>query len=161
MKNTLRSLILGLAALITFAYAAANDDPGAVAAAFGSALLQGDADTAISHMQIITPEESEQLKKEMGEAEYQKNVNQLTQQLKNMIVSEAAGIQKTLKENDGKIHVNAGEVTYTNAKKTEAKVVVIMKAERKDGATAEVGSETFTLSKTPQGWKITQITPQG
>lgn len=71
-----------------------------------------------------------------------------------MIVSEAAGIQKTLKENDGKIHVNAGEVTYTNAKKTEAKVVVIMKAERKDGATAEVGSETFTLSKTPQGWKV-------
>ena len=106
-------------------------------------------------MQIITPEESEQLKKEMGEAEYQKNVNQLTQQLKNMIVSEAAGIQKTLKENDGKIHVNAGEVTYTNAKKTEAKVVVTMKAERKDGATAEVGSETFTLSKTPQGWKVT------
>ena len=155
MKNTLRSLILGLAALITFAHAAANDDPGAVAAAFGSALLQGDADTAISHMQIITPEESAQLKKEMGEAEYQKNVNQLTQQLKNMIVSEAAGIQKTLKENDGKIHVNAGEVTYTNAKKTEAKVVVTMKAERKDGATAEVGSETFTLSKTPQGWKVT------
>ncbi|WP_298047994.1 hypothetical protein [uncultured Cardiobacterium sp.] len=155
MKNTIRSLILGLAALITFAHAAANDDPGAVAAAFGSALLNGDADTAISHMQIITPEESEQLKKEMGEAEYQKNVNQLTQQLKNMIVSEAAGIQKTLKENDGKIHVNAGEVTYTNAKKTEAKVVVTMKAERKDGATAEVGSETFTLSKTPQGWKVT------
>ena len=155
MKNTIRSLILGLAALITFAHAAANDDPGAVAAAFGSALLQGDADTAISHMQIITPEESAQLKKEMGEAEYQKNVNQLTQQLKNMIVSEAAGIQKTLKENDGKIHVNAGEVTYTNAKKTEAKVVVTMKAERKDGATAEVGSETFTLSKTPQGWKVT------
>lgn len=155
MKNTIRSLILGLAALIAFAHAAANDDPGAVAAAFGSALLQGDADTAISHMQIITPEESEQLKKEMGEAEYQKNVNQLTQQLKNMIVSEAAGIQKTLKENDGKIHVNAGEVTYTNAKKTEAKVVVTMKAERKDGATAEVGSETFTLSKTPQGWKVT------
>ena len=155
MKNTIRSLILGLAALITFAHAAANDDPGAVAAAFGSALLNGDADTAISHMQIITPEESEQLKKEMGEAEYQKNVNQLTQQLKNMIVSEAAGIQKTLKENDGKIHVNAGEVTYTNAKKTEAKVVVTMKAERKDGATTEVGSETFTLSKTPQGWKVT------
>ena len=155
MKNTIRSLILGLAALITFAHAAANDDPGTVAAAFGSALLQGDADTAISHKQIITPEESEQLKKEMGEAEYQKNVNQLTQQLKNMIVSEAAGIQKTLKENDGKIHVNAGEVTYTNAKTTEAKVVVIMKAERKDGATAEVGSETFTLSKTPQGWKVT------
>lgn len=155
MKNTIRSLILGLAALITFAHAAANDDPGAVAAAFGSALLQGDADTAISHMQIITPEESEQLKKEMGEAEYQKNVNQLTQQLKNMIVSEAAGIQKTLKENDGKIHINAGEVTYTNAKKTEAKVVVTMKAERKDGATAEVGSETFTLSKTSQGWKVT------
>lgn len=155
MKNTIRSLILGLAALITFAHAAANDDPGTVAAAFGSALLQGDADTAISHMQIITPEESEQLKKEMGEAEYQKNVNQLTQQLKNMIVSEAAGIQKTLKENDGKIHVNAGEVTYTNAKKTEAKVVVTMKAERKDGATAEVGSETFTLSKTLQGWKVT------
>ena len=155
MKNTIRSLILGLAALITFAHAAANDDPGAVAAAFGSALLNGDADTAISHMQIITPEESEQLKKEMGEAEYQKNVNQLTQQLKNMIVSEAAGIQKTLKENDGKIHVNAGEVTYTNAKKTEAKVVVTMKAERKDGATAVVGSETFTLSKTPHGWKVT------
>ena len=155
MKNTIRSLILGFAALITVAHAAANDDPGTVAAAFGSALLQGDADTAISHMQIITPEESEQLKKEMGEAEYQKNVNQLTQQLKNMIISEAAGIQKTLKENDGKIHVNAGEVTYTNAKKTEAKVVVIMKAERKDGATAEVGSETFTLSKTPQGWKVT------
>ena len=155
MKNTIRSLILGLAALITFAHAAANDDPGSVAAAFGSALLQGDADTAINHMQIITPEESEQLKKEMGEAEYQKNVNQLTQQLKNMIVSEAAGIQKTLKENDGKIHVNAGEVTYTNAKKTEAKVVVTMKAERKDGATAEVGSETFTLSKTSQGWKVT------
>ena len=155
MKNTIRSLILGLAALITFAHAAANDDPGTVAAAFGSALLQGDADTAISHMQIITPEESEQLKKEMGEAEYQKNVNQLTQQLKNMIVSEATDIQKTLKENDGKIHVNAGEVTYTNAKKTEAKVVVTMQAERKDGATAEVGSETFTLSKTPQGWKVT------
>ena len=155
MKNTIRSLILGLAALITFAHAAANDDPGTVAAAFGSALLQGDADTAISHMQIITPEEREQLTKEMGEAESQKNVNQLTQQLKNMIVSEAAGIQKTLKENDGKIHVNAGEVTYTNAKKTEAKVVVTMKAERKDGATAEVGSETFTLSKTSQGWKVT------
>ena len=155
MKNTIRSLILGLAALITFAHAAANDDPGTVAAAFGSALLQGDADTAISHMQIITPEESEQLKKEMGEVEYQKNVNQLTQQLKNMIVSEAAGIQKTLKENDGKIHVNAGEVTYTNAKKTEAKVVVTMKAERKYVATAEAGSETFTLSKTPQGWKVT------
>ena len=59
MKNTIRSLFLGLAALITFAHAAANDDPGVVAAVFGSALLQGDADTAISHMQIITPEESE------------------------------------------------------------------------------------------------------
>ena len=149
MKNTIRSLILGLAALITFAHAAANDDPGAVAA-----LLNGDADTAISHMQIITPEESEQLKKEMGEAEYQKNVNQLTQELKNMIVSEAANIQKTLKEKGGKIHVSAGNVTYTNAKKTEAKVVVTVTGERKDGVTAGLNSQTFSLRKTTQGWKV-------
>ena len=154
MKNTIRSLILGLAALITFAHAAANDDPGAVAAAFGSALLNGDADTAISHMQIITPEESEQLKKEMGETEYQKTVNQLTQELKNMIVSEAANIQKTLREKGGKIHVNAGEVTYTNAKKTEAKVVVTVTGERKDGVTAGLNSQTFSLRKTTQGWKV-------
>ena len=154
MKNTIRSLILGLAALITFAHAAANDDPGAVAAAFGSALLNGDADTAISHMQIITPEDSEQLKKEMGEAEYQKTVNQLTQELKNMIISEAANIQKTLKEKGGKIHVSAGNVTYTNAKKTEAKVVVTVTGERKDGATAGLNSQTFSLRKTTQGWKV-------
>jgi len=118
------------------------------------AALPGDADTAISHMQIITPEESEQLKKEMGEAEYQKNVNQLTQQLKNMIVSEATDIQKTLKEKGGKIHVRAGEITYTNADKTEAKVVVIVTGERKDGATADLNSQTFSLRKTTQGWKV-------
>lgn len=154
MKKLIRTLLLGLTALITFAHAAANDDPGAVAAAFGSALLNGDADTAISHMQIITPEESEQLKKEMGEAEYQKTVNQLTQELKNMIVSEAANIQKTLKEKGGKIHVSAGNVTYTNAKKTEAKVVVTVTGERKDGATAGLNSQTFSLRKTTQGWKV-------
>lgn len=142
MQNTLRTLILGLAALITFAHAAPGDEPGAVAAAFG-------------HMQIITPEESARLEKEMGEAEYQKNLDVLTQGLKNMIVSDAADIQKTLKENGGKIHVNVGEVTYTNAAKTGAKVTLTVKAERKDGATAEVGSQTFSLVKTAQGWKVT------
>ena len=154
MKNTLRSLILGLAALITFAHAAANDDPGTVAAAFGSALLQGDADTAISHMQIITPEESERLKKEMGEAEYQKNINQLKQELKNMIVSGAADIQKTLKEQGGEIHFSTDEITYTNADKTEAKVVVTVTGERKDGTTAGPNKRTFLLRKTAQGWKV-------
>ena len=155
MQNTLRTLILGLAALITFAHAAPGDEPGAVAAAFGLALLAGDADTSIGHMQIITPEESAQLKKEMGEAEYQKTVNALTQGLKNMIVSDAADIQKTLKEKGGKTHVNADEVTYTNVAKTGAKVTLTVKAERKDGATAEVGSQTFSLVKTAQGWKVT------
>ena len=158
MKNTLRSLILGLAALTIFAHAAANDDPDTVAAAFVSALLQGDADTAISHMQIITPEESERLKKEMGEAEYQKNINQLTQELKNMMVSKVgknADLHKMLKKEGGKIHVSAGEITYTNADKTEAKVTVSMGVERKDGATAELDSDTYTLSKTVQGWKVT------
>lgn len=154
MKNTIRSLILGLAALITFAHAAANDDPGTVAAAFASAVLQGDADTAISHIQIITPEESERLKKEMGEAEYQKHVNQGTQRLKNIIVSGSADRQKTLKEKGEKIHVSAGEITYTNADKTEAKVVVTVTGEREDGTTADPKSQTFSLRKTAQGWKV-------
>ena len=157
MKNTLRSLILGLAALTIFAHAAANDDPDTVAAAFVSALLQGDADTAISHMQIITPEESERLKKEMGEAEYQKNINQLTQELKNMMVSKVgknADLHKMLKKEGGKIHFSTDEITYTNADKTEAKVVVTVTGERKDGTTAGPNKRTFLLRKTAQGWKV-------
>lgn len=159
--QTLRCLLLALAAFITFVHAAPDDDPEMIASTFYAAILSGDADTFIDHIQIIPPEESEQLKKEMGEAGYQKYVDELTQELRTLISSRSAELQETLKENGVKISFSTDGITYTNANKTEAKVAITLKGEKKDGTKMEGGNRTVTLVKTPQGWKITQLTLQG
>ena len=149
MKNTLRSLILGLAALTTFAHAAPNDDPAAVATTVVTALVNGDADTVLSHTQILKPEDEKYAKEILGEAEYKKMVDEGNQKLKARIID----ISKEFK-NVKDFNLKPSEITYTNADKTRAKTTFTLTVEYKDGSKKENDGLTFPLIKTEQGWKI-------
>ena len=149
MKNTLRSLILGLAALTTFAHAAPNDDPAAVATTFVTALVNGDADTVLSHTQILEPEDEKYAKETLGEAEYKKMVDEGNQKLKARIID----ISKEFKDVKD-FNLKPSEITYTNADKTRAKTTFTLTVEYKDGSKMEKDGLTFPLIKTEQGWKI-------
>ena len=149
MKNTLRSLILGLAALTTFAHAAPNDDPAAVATTVVTALVNGDADTVLSHTQILEPEDEKYAKEILGEAEYKKMVDEGNQKLKARIID----ISKEFK-NVKDFNLKPSEITYTNADKTRAKTTFTLTVEYKDGSKKENDGLTFPLIKTEQGWKI-------
>ena len=150
MKNTLRSLILGLAALTTFAHAAPNDDPAAVATTVVTALVNGDADTVLSHTQILKPEDEKYAKEILGEAEYKKMVDEGNQKLKARIID----ISKEFK-NVKDFNLKPSEITYTNADKTRAKTTFTLTVEYKDGSKMEKDDLTFPLIKTVQGWKVT------
>ncbi len=150
MKNTLRSLILGLAALTTFAHAAPNDDPAAVATTFVTALVNGDADTVLSHTQILEPEDEKYAKEILGEAEYKKMVDEGNQKLKARIID----ISKEFKDVKD-FNLKPSEITYTNADKTRAKTTFTLTVEYKDGSKMEKDDLTFPLIKTVQGWKVT------
>ena len=149
MKNTLRSLILGLAAFTTFVHAAPNDDPAAVATTFVTALVNGDADTVLSHTQILKPEDEKYAKEILGEAEYKKMVDEGNQKLKARIID----ISKEFK-NVKDFNLKPSEITYTNADKTRAKTTFTLTVEYKDGSKKENDGLTFPLIKTEQGWKI-------
>ena len=149
MKNTLRSLILGLAAFTTFVHAAPNDDPAAVATTFVTALVNGDADTVLSHTQILEPEDEKYAKEILGEAEYKKMVDEGNQKLKARIID----ISKEFK-NVKDFNLKPSEITYTNADKTRAKTTFTLTVEYKDGSKKENDGLTFPLIKTEQGWKI-------
>ena len=149
MKNTLRSLILGLAALTTFAHAAPNDDPAAVATTFVTALVNGDADTVLSHTQILEPEDEKYAKEILGEAEYKKMVDEGNQKLKARIID----ISKEFKDVKD-FNLKPSEITYTNADKTRAKTTFTLTVEYKDGSKKGKDDLTFPLIKTEQGWKI-------
>ena len=150
MKNTLRSLILGLAAFTTFVHAAPNDDPAAVATTFVTALVNGDADTVLSHTQILKPEDEKYAKEILGEAEYKKMVDEGNQKLKARIID----ISKEFK-NVKDFNLKPSEITYTNADKTRAKTTFTLTVEYKDGSKMEKDDLTFPLIKTVQGWKVT------
>ena len=149
MKNTLRSLILGLAAFTTFVHAAPNDDPAAVATTFVTALVNGDADTVLSHTQILEPEDEKYAKEILGEAEYKKMVDEGNQKLKARIID----ISKEFKDVKD-FNLKPSEITYTNADKTRAKTTFTLTVEYKDGSKMEKDDLTFPLIKTEQGWKI-------
>jgi len=72
--------------------------------------------------------------------------------MKGKLSMAAAEMQQQIKKSDGKISVSTGEVTYTNADKTEARVTVIFKG-KKDGNEQEK-SQKVSVIKTGQGWKI-------
>ena len=150
MKDTLRSLILGLAAFTTFVHAAPNDDPAAVATTFVTALVNGDADTVLSHTQILKPEDEKYAKEILGEAEYKKMVDEGNQKLKARIID----ISKEFK-NVKDFNLKPSEITYTNADKTRAKTTFTLTVEYKDGSKMEKDDLTFPLIKTVQGWKVT------
>ena len=150
MKDTLRSLILGLAAFTTFVHAAPNDDPAAVATTFVTALVNGDADTVLSHTQILEPEDEKYAKEILGEAEYKKMVDEGNQKLKARIID----ISKEFK-NVKDFNLKPSEITYTNADKTRAKTTFTLTVEYKDGSKMEKDDLTFPLIKTVQGWKVT------
>ena len=149
MKNTLRSLILGLAAFTTFVHAAPNDDPAAVATTFVTALVNGDADTVLSHTQILEPEDEKYAKEILGEAEYKKMVDEGNQKLKARIID----ISKEFKDVKD-FNLKPSEITYTNADKTRAKTTFTLTVEYKDGSKKGKDDLTFPLIKTEQGWKI-------
>ena len=154
MKNTLRSLILGLAALTTFAHAAPNDDPAAVATTVVTALVNGDADTVLSHTQILEPEDEKYAKEILGEAEYKKIVDEENQKLKAYIIDISKKLKKELKDVKD-FNLKPSEITYTNADKTRAKTTFTLTVEYKDGSKMEKDDLTFPLIKTVQGWKVT------
>ena len=149
MKNTLRSLILGLAAFTTFVHAAPNDDPAAVATTVVTALVNGDADTVLSHTQILKPEDEKYAKEILGEAEYKKMVDEGNQKLKARIID----ISKEFKDVKD-FNLKPSEITYTNADKTRAKTTFTLTVEYKDGSKKENDGLTYPLIKTELGWKI-------
>ena len=72
--------------------------------------------------------------------------------VKGKLTMMTAEMQKQIRKEGGKISVSTGEVTYTNADKTEARVTVIFKG-KKDGNEQEK-SQKVSVIKTDQGWKI-------
>ena len=134
MKKFIQTLTLVFfAAILT----ACGDGPDKTAKTFFEELFSGDASKA-AELVYLPPEAA------------QAGMNE--EAMKGKLSMAAAEMQQQIKKSDGKISVSTGEVTYTNADKTEARVTVIFKG-KKDGNEQEK-SQKVSVIKTGQGWKI-------
>ena len=134
MKKLIQTLTLVFfAAILT----ACGDGPEKAAKTFFEELFSGDAGKAVEL--VYLPPEA-----------VQKGMNE--EAVKGKLTMMTAEMQKQIQKEGGKISVSTGEVTYTNADKTEARVTVIFKG-KKDGNGQEK-SQKVSVIKTDQGWKI-------
>lgn len=134
MKKLIQTLTLVFfAAILT----ACGDGPEKAAKTFFEELFSGDAGKA-AELVYLPPEAA------------QKGMNE--EAVKGKLTMMTAEMQKQIRKEGGKISVSTGEVTYTNADKTEARVTVIFKG-KKDGNEQEK-SQKVSVIKTDQGWKI-------
>lgn len=134
MKKLIQTLTLVFfAAILT----ACGDGPEKTAKTFFEELFSGDTSKAVE-LVYLPPEAA------------QAGMNE--EAMKGKLSMAAAEMQQQIKKSDGKISVSTGEVTYTNADKTEARVTVIFKG-KKDGNEQEK-SQKVSVIKTGQGWKI-------
>ena len=134
MKKFIQTLTLVFfAAILT----ACGDGPEKAAKTFFEELFSGDASKA-AELVYLPPEAAQ--------------AGMTEEAMKGKLSMAAAEMQQQIKKSDGKISVSTGEVTYTNADKTEARVTVIFKG-KKDGNEQEK-SQKVSVIKTDQGWKI-------
>lgn len=134
MKKLIQTLTLVFfAAILT----ACGDGPEKAAKTFFEELFSGDAGKA-ADLVYLPPEAA------------QKGMNE--EAVKGKLTMMTAEMQKQIRKEGDKISVSTGEVTYTNADKTEARVTVIFKG-KKDGNEQEK-SQKVSVIKTGQGWKI-------
>ena len=134
MKKLIQTLtLLFFAAILT----ACGDGPEKTAKTFFEEMLRGDAGKAVELI-YLPPEAT------------QKGMSEET--IKGKLTMMAAEMQQQIKKEGGDISISTGEVTYTNADKTEARVTVILKG-KKDGKEQEK-SEKIPVIKTDKGWKI-------
>jgi len=131
MKKRIQTLsLVFFAAILT----ACGDGPGKTAKTFFEELFSGDASKAAELVYI--PPEAGDKGAEMA---------------KGKITMMAGEMQAQIKK-EGSIDVSTGEVTYTNADKTEATVKVTLTGKKNGKEHSE--TNTVSLIKTDKGWRI-------
>ena len=132
MKKRMQTLCLALFAGILAA--CGGDSPDKTAKTFFKELFSGDANKAVDLIYI--PPEAGDKGAEMA---------------KGKITMMASEMQAQIKK-EGSIDVSTGEVTYTNADKTEATVKITLTG-KKDGK-EHSETDNVRLIKTDKGWRI-------
>lgn len=130
MKKRMQTLCLALFAGVLAA--CGGDGPDKAVKTFYEEIFNGDASKAVELIYI--PPEADRTEAE---------------RVKRKVAMLAEEKRKTLEE-EGGVTFNTGEVSYTNADKTEAMVELIMK--RKKGGNSE--TTKVPMIKTDKGWRI-------
>ena len=134
MKKLLQTLCLVFFASIL---TACGDGPDKTAKTFFEELFSGDASKAVE-LVYLPPEAA------------QTGMNE--DAMKGKLTMLATEMQRQIQKGDGNISVSTGDVTYTNADKTEARVTVIFKG--KQGGKDREQHQQVLVIKTGKGWKI-------
>lgn len=134
MKKLIQTLaLIFFAAILT----ACGNGPEKAARTFFEELLSGDASKAVE-LVYLPPEAA------------QTGMNE--DAMKGKLTMLATEMQRQIQKGDGNISVSTGDVTYTNADKTEARVTVIFKG-KQSGKDREQHQQVPVI-KTGKGWKI-------
>ena len=138
MKKLIQTLtVVFFAAILT----ACVDGPEKTAKTFFSEMIDGDVNKA-AELVYLPPETMKRIsQKDMSEEAAKSKLSM-------MIIA----ARDKMKKEGGVLKAEIGEVSYTNADKTEAKVAVILKTQ-KDGQ-ERARKQDFVLIKTDKGWKI-------
>ena len=139
MKKLMQTLCLALFAGILAA--CGGDSPDKTAKTFFSEMIDGDVNKA-AELVYLPPETVKRIS--------QKDMNEEAAKSKLSMMIIAA--RDKMKKEGGVLKAEIGEVSYTNAEKTEAKIAVILKTQ-KDGQES-ARKQDFVLIKTDKGWKI-------
>ena len=131
MKKLIQTLTLVFfAAILT----ACGDGPEKTAKTFFEEMLRGDAGKAVELIYI--PREADDKGAEMAKGKISKMASEMQAQIKK----------------EGSIDVSTGEVTYTNAHKTEATVKITLTGKKNGKEHSETNN--VRLIKTDKGWRI-------
>jgi len=134
MKKLIQTLTLVFfAAILT----ACGDGPEKTAKTFFEEMLRGDAGKAVELI-YLPPEAT------------QKGMNE--EAIKGKLTMMAAEMQQQIKKEGGDISISTGEVTYTNAAKSEAKIAVTL-YKHINGKKARRDAEIL-LIKEDGAWKV-------
>lgn len=138
MKKLFQTLTLVFfAAILT----ACGDGPEKTAKTFFSEMIDGDVNKA-AELVYLPPETMKRIsQKDMSEEAAKSKLSM-------MIIA----ARDKMKKEGGVLKAEIGEVSYTNADKTEAKIAVILKTQ-KDGQES-ARKQDLVLIKTDKGWKI-------
>ena len=138
MKKLIQTLtIVFFAAILT----ACGDGPEKTAKIFFNEMIDGDVNKA-AELVYLPPETMKRIsQKDMSEEAAKSKLSM-------MIIA----ARDKMKKEGGVLKAEIGEVSYTSADKTEAKIAVILKTQ-KDGQES-ARKQDFVLIKTDKGWKI-------